>query len=559
MPPLDIGGFPQAGGPVLIDSFGRPLRAGSRIPAPVSGQISMLGGETSLVLGSPPVSGSFQLYRNRILVHPSNYTIAGLTLTLAAGKKFYQNDIIDAFYLTLYPSNPAISRVAIPGYAATVLADAPLAYWRANEVSGTTMFDSSGNGLNATYGPNAQLNQTALYSGNTACVGMSTLDYAAKLVGPTGALLAARTGPWTIECIVKNTGTGSSTGWILAYDKSGNPTSPTPMLGMTYFGAPGVHDQVTSYYSSEVYSPNHTGGSVIHLMLVYDGAGTWTLYENGVQAWSGLATSQSGSVDNIWFLGNSQGTTNGFIGYGCDFAIYNKALSAGRAAAHYASMSYGTILGDHDPFVHVADLAATNSPSASLVVSVDPSDLTSFKFVNAGAASAMTKIAQVVCAGSQASVNFSSIPNLYTDLLIMANHRQTGATSPALVLIKFNNDATAANYVTHRLYSDGVSTTASGSDVASTINGAACFYSSGSASATHPIAATRIEIPNYARTTLEKAFLCNAGVTFNTSNGVSSGQIAGGWFSTAAINKITLTIASGSFLDGSVFTLYGLG
>lgn len=558
----DMGGFGERGGPALVDRFGRSLRDSLRIPQPVSGQLVMGGGETSINLGAPPVAGSLQVYRNRVLVHPSVYTLSGLTLALNGGKKFYQSDIVEVYYLSLYPPRFAATLPVTPSYFSQVMADTPLGYWRANETSGTTMFDSSGNGNHAAYGANALLNQTALYPGNSACVGITTLSYAAKIASPSGALLSARTGPWTIECIVKAISpySGSSTGWILAYDKGGYPTSPTPMLGMTYFGSPGNHDQVTSYYSSEVYSPNHTGGSLVHLALVYNGGSTWTLYENGARAWTGAASSQSGSVDNIWFLGNSQGATNGFTGYGSDFAIYNTALSPTRITAHYSAMIAGTVLGDRDPYLRTVDLSASNTPSANLVASVDPTDPTQFKFIaNGGGGGAMTKIAQVVCTGSQGVVTFSSIPSAYTDLLITSLNRQTGATAPALVYIKFNSDGASGNYVAQRVFSDGAGTTAVGYTPAPTASGGPCFYSSGSANATHPAAAVRIEMPGYANTAIEKEYLCGGAVTFNTSNGVSSGQMAGGWFSTAAINRIDLTITSGSFLDGSVFTLYGLG
>jgi hypothetical protein len=40
---------------------------------------------------------------------------------------------------------------AVSRYASTVLADHPLGYWRLGESSGTTAFDSSGNGHNGTY------------------------------------------------------------------------------------------------------------------------------------------------------------------------------------------------------------------------------------------------------------------------------------------------------------------------------------------------------------------------------------------------------------------------
>jgi len=556
----DMGGFGAPGGSPLVDRFGRPLRDGLRVPSPVSGQLTMGGGETGITLGAPPVSGSFQLFRNRVLVHPSIYTISGLTLTLNGGKQFYQSDLVEVFYLSLYPAKLAASLPTVATYFSSVMTDGPLGYWRANETSGTTMVDSSGNGYNATYGGSVLLNQTALYPGNSACIGMTTLAYAAKIASPTGALLSARTGPWTMECIVKATSpySGASTGWIFAYDVGGSPTSPTPMLGMTYFGAPGVHDQVTSYYSSEVYSPNHTGGSLIHLALVYDGGTNWKLYENGVQAWSGSASSKSGSVDNIWFLGNSQGATNGFTGYGSDFAIYNKALSATRIAAHYSAMTAGTILGDRDSYLRTVDLSSSNSPSANLVASVDPTDPTQFKFV-ANGGSAMTKIAQVVCSGSQSAVTFSSIPSTYTDLIITFLARATGAVSFSVVNIKLNNDGTTANYLKeHDVYSSG--TTVSAEDQSPTASGLPNFYVTGTGDISTPLTYGSIIVPGYSNTTLQKGLLSNSGFTF-TSGGVSN-QIRihnGHWLSTAAINRVDLTIASGSFLNGSVFTLYGLG
>ena len=42
-----------------------------------------------------------------------------------------------------------------PGYAAEVLADSPVAYWRLSETSGSTVADETGNGHDGTvYGAN---------------------------------------------------------------------------------------------------------------------------------------------------------------------------------------------------------------------------------------------------------------------------------------------------------------------------------------------------------------------------------------------------------------------
>lgn len=558
----DMGGFGERGGPALVDRFGRSLRDSLRIAQPVSGQLTMGGGETSINLGAPPVSGSLQVYRNRVLVHPSVYTLSGLTLALNGGKKFYQSDIVEIYYLSLYPPRFAATLPVTPSYLSQVMADRPIGYWRANEASGTTMFDSSGNGNHATYGANALLNQTALYPGNSACVGITTLSYAAKIAGPTGALLSARTGPWTLECIVKATSpySGSSTGWILAYDKGGNPTSPTPMLGMTYFGAPGVHDQVTSYYSSEVYSPNHTGGSLVHLALVYDGGSTWTLYENGAQAWTGGVLSQSGSVDNIWFLGNSQGSVNGFTGYGSDFAIYNTALSPTRIAAHYNAMIAGTILGDRDPYLRTVDLSASNSPSANLVASVDPTDPTQFKFVpNSGGGSAMTRLFQTIVSGSAAStIDWNSIPQGYTDLLLVITGRDTSSSiSSGGARVQLNADTTTTNYQATILNSvNGASVATNVPTITS--NGATFCGIPGTSGNSNPVGQGWLRIADYANSNFYKVMTAEYNYYYGSTPSLEHGKLSSVWKSTSPITRITLYPPGTAFAIGTTATLYGL-
>ena len=266
-----------------------------------------------------------------------------------------------------------------------------------------------------------------------------------------------------------------------------------------------------------------------------------------------IANTGAATLDGHNVYKNSAALTGGeiptgaFIGLQWDGAVFNMTGDGG---------------GSSSPLTTKGDLQAHGTVDARFPVGTDCQVIIADSTQALGLKYAQpveVVIDQIVASGSPAVITFADIPQGFADLYMTSLNRQTGATAPQLVQIKFNGDSTSGNYVSHRVYSDGVSSAAAGSDPASTAAGAACFYSSGSASATHPSAAVRLEIPGYSNTTLEKEFICNGGVTFNTSNGVSSGQIAGGWFSAQGISQIDLTIASGSFLNGSVFTLYGRG
>ena len=50
-------------------------------------------------------------------------------------------------------------------YDTEILADSPVGYWKLNETSGTTAYDSSGNGNNGTLHGGITLNQPGPWSG----------------------------------------------------------------------------------------------------------------------------------------------------------------------------------------------------------------------------------------------------------------------------------------------------------------------------------------------------------------------------------------------------------
>ena len=58
-----------------------------------------------------------------------------------------------------------------------------------------------------------------------------------------------------------------------------------------------------------------------------------------------------------------------------------------------------------------------------------------------------TKIASVsVGAGGASSIDFTSIPSTYTDLVVKVSYRTTDATNTGTLISTFNNDTSAARY-----------------------------------------------------------------------------------------------------------------
>jgi hypothetical protein len=171
-------------------------------------------------------------------------------------------------------------------------------------------------------------------------------------------------------------------------------------------------------------------------------------------------------------------------------------------------------------------------------------------------ATTMTLITSYEVTGSTtSSIDITSIPSTYTDLWIKFSSRHTTAGSEDTPTIRFNNDS-ASNYTftfggsvsSNNLPSSGATTT---SIFCGTLPGAG--DTSGSYSTID------IRIPSYAGTTFKK--------TIDVES-VSGGAIAlyrriigGYWNSTAAINRVTMQVASGSsynFALGTTIYVYGI-
>lgn len=152
-------------------------------------------------------------------------------------------------------------------------------------------------------------------------------------------------------------------------------------------------------------------------------------------------------------------------------------------------------------------------------------------------------IATNTLSGSQATVTFSSIPATYTDLVLVIFPNETGTSSN--INMTFNSD-TATNYSRTSLYGNG---TVAGSARNSNAANIGITPLIGTGSDTNII----INVMNYSNTTTYKTVL-------ERGNQVSVGTVAqvGLWRSTSAINRIDLANASGNFITGSTFSLYGI-
>ncbi len=161
--------------------------------------------------------------------------------------------------------------------------------------------------------------------------------------------------------------------------------------------------------------------------------------------------------------------------------------------------------------------------------------------------------AVTVGAGGAANIDFTSIPNTYTDLVVVASARtnRTNAQEDSLC-ISFNGST--ANFTVVSVYGEG---SGSGQTSAFTTNGAIRFVAATDLSTTSAFGNSSLYIPNYAGST-NKSFSIDA-VTENNGTTAWAFLAAGLWSNSAAINRITLTPLVGtSIKQYSTAYLYGV-
>lgn len=161
----------------------------------------------------------------------------------------------------------------------------------------------------------------------------------------------------------------------------------------------------------------------------------------------------------------------------------------------------------------------------------------------------MTLIAtQTVGAGGTALLTFSSIPQTFTDLMLLCSVRNE-ANSPE-VNIYFNGSNT--NLTSRQLYGTGSGVAAN--DLGSQLN----TYGGAvpSAYTANTFSSTQVYIPNYT-SSANKSIAIDA-VLENNSTSTYLSLVAGLWSSTAAITSLSYLVGGGDIAQNSTFSLYGI-
>jgi hypothetical protein len=166
---------------------------------------------------------------------------------------------------------------------------------------------------------------------------------------------------------------------------------------------------------------------------------------------------------------------------------------------------------------------------------------------------AFDSIATATGTGSSGTITFSSIPSSYAHLQIRALARSTeAATGFANLQIQANGD-TATNYSTHNFIGNGSSVLAAGYASQSLMELGAVVRNN---EAANIMGVSIVDIIDYASTTKAKTFKSFAG--FDSNGSGRSFLLSGAWYSTSAINSLTLYIGTGNFTTTTRFALYGI-
>ena len=166
-------------------------------------------------------------------------------------------------------------------------------------------------------------------------------------------------------------------------------------------------------------------------------------------------------------------------------------------------------------------------------------------------ANTYVKISSYTASTAVATIDFSSIPSTYTDLIVKVSSRSSTATFPTNLRMYFN--ATGGTGYSFRILrgsgSAATSINSSGNDHIQIDNTDAVSATAST------FDNTEVYIPNYAGSNAKS--VSSDGVSENNATEAYA-QLAAGLWTTTAINQITLSLAAGNFVQYSTATLYGI-
>ncbi len=150
---------------------------------------------------------------------------------------------------------------------------------------------------------------------------------------------------------------------------------------------------------------------------------------------------------------------------------------------------------------------------------------------------------------AQASIEFTSIPQTYTDLVVVCSLRSAGTSNGAQVYLEINGSA--SSFTNRTLYGTGASALSFSASI-----GYAGFYA-GSGDTANTFGNNSIYIPNYTGSTNKSMSIDTVYETNATT--VYQGLQAQLWSNTAAITSLLLKPTPTANWDaGSIISLYGV-
>ena len=152
--------------------------------------------------------------------------------------------------------------------------------------------------------------------------------------------------------------------------------------------------------------------------------------------------------------------------------------------------------------------------------------------------------------GGAASINFTSIPATYTDLQIKLSLRYSGSGDSR---VYFNFNSSGLNTTSLLLYGFG----SSGAGSTSYTAGETLFGLNGSTETANTFANDDVYITNYISATTPK-IVSSDGTNENNATANAMGLMSVLWSNNAVITSIAITPPSGTFVQHSTATLYGI-
>ena len=163
----------------------------------------------------------------------------------------------------------------------------------------------------------------------------------------------------------------------------------------------------------------------------------------------------------------------------------------------------------------------------------------------------MSLIQTTTLGTAAASIEFTSIPATYTDLLFLVSARSsnTGAVYDNLFI---TINGTSSGYSERLLYGDGSAT----GSVSEALTRFRFFYTTTFSTTASTFGSGQLYIPNYAGATNKS--MSSESVTENNGTTALQSVAAHLWSNTAAITTVRFGLDVGNLVVGSTISLYGI-